>query len=275
MPDSPVMLNERWLWLGGSFLLAVLSANLAWLFRKYHLGKIGDLVSRLSAWSFSPWLLQFLRLLYYVGVPSAALMGRRVIVEQYLGLSGGTEAIASETAKWTHCVRSLGWAAVLGIGTWSLLSLGWWGYRRASLSVANVADVADRGQVFAADVPVWVLLREAIYHEVHWAFYRNAPIVAFHERGGDVYWGIWIGLAIVALEAILNPAWRKGLADPQKAPAQLMRGALAVVSSVLFWEMPNLWLAMALHLGVSWALVALTRALPLPSTRPTDQISTC
>jgi hypothetical protein len=263
------MLNERWLWLGGSFLLAVLSANLAWLFRKYHLGKISDLVSRLTAWPFSPWLFQFLRLVYYVGVPSAALMWRRVIVEQYLGLSGGTEAIAPEAVKWTHWARSLGWAAVLGIGTLFLLALGWWSYRRASTN--NV----DRGQVAATDVSVWVLLREAIYHELHWAFYRNAPIVALHEYGGDTYWGIWIGLAIVTLEAILNPAWRKDLADPREAPARLMRGALAIVSSVLFWEMPNLWLAMALHLGVSWALVALTRVLPLSSTRQADQISTC
>lgn len=268
MPDPRVMLDERWLWLGGSFLLAVLSTNLAWLFRKYHLGKISDLVSRLTAWPFSPWLLQILRLLYYVGVPSAALMWRRAIVEQYLGLSGGTEAIASEAAKWTHWACSLGWAAALGIGTWVLLAMGWWVYRRASLKIA------DREQVSGADASVWVLLREAIYHETHWAFYRNAPIVALCESGGDVYWGIWAGLAIVALEAILNPAWRKGLTDPRRVPAQLVRGSLAIVSSVLFWETPNLWLAMALHLGVSWALVALARVLPLSSTRQPDQAPT-
>jgi hypothetical protein len=262
------MLDERWLWLGGSFLLSILSTNLAWLFQKYHLGKIGDLVSRLTAWPFSPWLLQIFRLLYYVGVPSAALMWRRVIVEQYLGLSGGTEAIASEAAKWTHWARSLGWVAVLGIGTWTLLALGWWGYRRAATNSAN------QGQVARVNVPVWALLREAIYHEVHWAFYRNAPIVTLYEYGEDVYWGIWAGLAIVILEAILNPAWRKGLADPGKAPAQLMRGSLAIVSSVLFWETPNLWLAMALHLGVSWALVALTHVLPLSPAHQPDQPST-
>ena len=110
-----------------------------------------------------------------------------------------------------------------------LLALGWWGYRRAAMNSVS------QGQVAGANASVWVLFREAIYHEVHWAFYRNAPIVTLHEYGGDVYWGIWAGLTIVALEAILNPAWRRDLTDPQRAPARLVRVALAIVSGVLFF----------------------------------------
>jgi hypothetical protein len=95
------------------------------------------------------------------------------------------------------------------------------------------------------------------------------PIVALGE---DVYWGTWLGLALVGVEAVLNPAWRRGLADPQEAPRQLMRGALAVVSSVLFIVLGdgNLWLAIAVHWGVSWGLVALVRAVPVPSAWDTE-----
>jgi len=157
----------------------------------------------------------------------------------------------------------VGWAAALGAGAWGLLALGWWAYRR-SLIIAG-----EEGRVAGINVSGWVLLREAAYHEVHWAFYRNAPILTW-----GMYWGIWGGLALEALEAALNPAWRKNLADPQRAPARLMRGALAVVSGVLFLLTQNLWLALALHWEVSWGLTVLTRViLPLPVRKP-DQATT-
>ena len=214
MPELP----ESWLWLGGSLLVAILWANLAWFFRKPRSGEVGEFVTRLIAWHFAPWLLQLLRLLYYIGVPAAALYwGHDAVVERHLGLSGG------RPDKWLDWAQDAGWAAALGVGAWVLLALGWWAYRRA------LATAGGERAVTGANSSAWVFLREAVYHEAHWAFYRNAPILAV-----GTYWGLWIGLALVALEAILSPAWYKGLADPQRAPAQLMRGALAIVSSVLF-----------------------------------------
>jgi len=135
----------------------------------------------------------------------------------------------------------------LGIGAWCLLALGWWGYCRALSSVGEESAVAG------ADVSGWIMWREAAYHEIHWAFYRNAPVLAW-----GAYGGVWGGLALVVLEAALNPAWRAGLAAPQRAPAQLLRGALAVVSGALFLQTQNLWLALILHWGVSWGLAALS-----------------
>lgn len=251
--------HDRWLWLGGSFLAGVLWTNLAWFFRsplpdtedRAFLTRLRTHVSRLTAWRFSPWLLQILRLLYYVGLPVAALLlGHDAIVEKFLGLKFrpgfAIETEGATAAKWLDWARGLGWAATLGMGTWSLLALGWWAYRRALVAVgANSMTTSP----FAGG---WALLREAIYHEIHWTFYRNAFIVVWGE-----YWGIWSGLALVGLEAILNPAWRAGLADPQKAPAQSIRGALAGVSGVLFLLTQNLWLAIAVHWGVSWGLAAL------------------
>lgn len=259
--------SEGWLWLGGSLLLAVLWANLAWFFRQPHSGAVGEFVTRLialglrprpNAWRFSPYLLQFLRLLYYIGVPFAVLLwGHDAVVGRLLGLQRFDLPAPSDdvigaivAANWLDWTYDAGWAVVLGIGAWALLALGWWAYRRA------LVPASEEGAVAGAGVSVWILLREAAYHEIHWAFYRNAPTLAW-----GAYWGVWSGVALVALEAALNPAWRAGLADPQRAPAQLLRWALAVVSGALFLQTQNLWLALILHWGVSWGMVTLVRVL--------------
>lgn len=244
MPDP----TAAWLWLSGSLLLAVLWTNLAWFLRQPRFSTASEFITPLTDWRFAPQLLEILRLLYYVGVPYGALLwGRDAVVEGLLGL-GGEKANVAPAAHWLDWARDVGWTAVLGIGAWAVLALGWWAYRRA------LAAADSEVQVGGANVSGWVLLREAAYHEVHWAFYRNAPILAL-----GAYGGIWTGLALAALEAALNPAWRKGLTDPRTAPAQLMRGALAVVSSLLFLMTQNLWLALALHWGVSWGLSVLVR----------------
>jgi len=268
VPELSVAWPAGWLWLGGSLLLAALWANLSWFFRQPRSGAAGEFVARLNAWRFSPWLLQFLRLSYYIGVPFAALLwGHDAVVGRLLGLqplnlsiADGKEATASVAANWLDWAHDVGWAAILGIAAWGVLALGWWAYRRAMVA-AGEEDGAT-----GANGSGWVLLREAAYHEAHWAFYRNAPILAV-----GTYWGVWTGLALVALEAALNPGWRKDLSDPQQALSQLMRGALAIVSSVLFLLTENLWLALALHWGVSGGLAMLARALPLPSAHRPDQ----
>jgi hypothetical protein len=263
--------NEGWLWLGSSLLAAILWTNLIWFLRRPLPGTIGEFVSYLSSWPFSPWLLQLLRLLYYLGVPFAALVwGRDAVVELALGLKRLDLTIvdgrvsAAVAANWESWAQDTGWAVTLGFGAWALLALGWFAYQRA-LSTAGERDTTVR-----ANYSGWVLLREAAYHEVHWAFYRNAPILAL-----GIYWGVWIGLALVTIEAALNPAWRRELSDPHRAPAHLMRGALAVLSAVLFPMAQNLWLAVVVHWGVSWGLVILlgitSTRRPRQSMLPTSQ----
>ncbi len=268
MPEFDVAWSEGWLWLLGSLLTALLWANLAWFFRKPRSGAIGDFVIRLTFLPFSPWLFQFLRLLYYLGVPFAALwwghdavVGRGVFGLKPLVLptSDGSTADADIAVNWLGWTQDVGWGAVLGFGTWALLALGWWAYRRA-LAAAGEARVVD-----GVNSSGWVFLREAAYHQVHWAFYRNAPILTV-----GTYWGAWTGFVLVALEAMLNPAWREGLTDPKRAPTQLMRGALAVVSVALFLQTQNLWLAFLLDWGVSWGLTVFARVFPLSLER-TDQ----
>ena len=261
---------DTWLWLIVSLALATLWTNVAWLFGHPQPGRIGQSVGRLRAWRFAPWLLQFLRLLYYVGLPFAALLwGRDAVTRRFLGLQSlawprpGVDAAGlAITTNWLDWTRDAGWAAALGVAVLVFLALGWAAYRRAlrntGLSIA----------VVGTDVSAWVHLREAALHEVHWAFYRNAPILALGADEKGIYLGAWLGLALVGLEAVLNPAWRDGLMLPERAPAQLMRAALAVASTILFWKTGNLWLAIGLHFPVSLGLAALARASAATQVEP-------
>jgi len=269
-----VTLEKSWLWLGGSLLLATLWTNLAWFFRHPRPGPIGEFIAHLTTLRLAPLTLQGLRLLYYVGFPFAALLwGHDVVIGRLIGLqqlnlpvAGDNLAGVDVAANWLDWAQDLGWAAALGIAACGLLALGWYAYRRAL--IASGSTDGEGSKIAGANISGWVLLREAAYHEFHWAFYRSVPIFA-----AGMYWGTWIGLLLVVLEAMLNPAWRKRLADPYKAPAQLLRGALAVVSSALFLLTQNLWVAIVLHWGISWALNVVARMLPLLTGHIADQAS--
>lgn len=256
MPSANTGVREAWLWLGGSWLLAMLWSNLAWLFSPWVEAEASDdssrslaerIVFRVAHWRFAPSLFQGLRLLYHVGLPAAALFwGHDAVVSRFLGLQRltlpppwGTTGGASLSPNWADWMHDLGWAGILGLGSGGLLLLAAFTRRRA-LSKAD-SDVQGDG------APRWKTAREAVYHEIHWAFYRNAPIVTFGS-----YWGTWTGLTLVALEAAVNPAWRESLREPGQAWFHLTRGALSVVSSLLFLSTQNLWLALLLHWGISW-----------------------
>ncbi|HET90658.1 MAG TPA: hypothetical protein ENN99_07965 [Chloroflexi bacterium] len=278
MPEPGPTLNQGWLWLGGSLLAAVIGANVAWFFRHPRPGAIGRIVTRWIATPFSPWLLQLVRLLYYLGLPLAALVwGQDALVGRLLGLqrlqlppsldAGGSSVSTDLVANWLDWTRDVGWTAALGIAAWGLLALGWLAYRRALASGVKPVPESDV-TVAGVNSSSWLLAREAAYHEVHWAFYRNAPILLLGAYGGS-----WMGLALVSLEALLNPAWRNDLAHPRQAPERLMRFGLAVLSALLFPLTENLWLTWAGHWTVSWGVAAWARAIPLPTEQRLDQAS--
>lgn len=270
MPLPDTIAREAWLWLGGSLLLAALWANLAWLFSPWAHREGSDQTSRSLAerivftvanWRVAPSLFQGLRLLYYVGLPSAALFwGRDAVVSRLLGLQRLALPIPTAPAdstslggNWSDWMHDLGWTAVLGLSSGGLLLLAAFARRQALSNVAK-SGRGDR-------TPVWKAAREAAYHEIHWAFYRNAPIVALGS-----YWGTWAGLGLIALEAAVNPDWRGDLRQPGQAWPRLLRGALAVASTVLFLRTQNLWLALVLHWGITWTVEATAAALRIASS---------
>ena len=233
-------LQEGWWWLGGALGLAVLGANLAWAARHLPDGAARDALSRLTAHPLTPYLWQTVRLLYYVGLPFAALVwGQDAVIGRWLGLQPFAlfGAPPDAVGGWLDWVQDAGRAAAQGGAVWLLAEAGRWAYRRAVPSVPPSPLPSPS-------------LREAVYHEAHWAFYRNAPIMTL-----GVYWGAWAGLLLTAAEAWLNPEWRAGLADVARAPAQLLRAGMAVLSTLLFLTTQNIWLAVLLH----WAITARCR----------------
>ncbi len=237
------MIGEGWLWLGGSLLGAILATQAAWHLERREWG----VALRLRNPTYRPFLL-LARTLFYLGVPAAALLwGRDAVILRLMGfqpllaLAGGDVPpgeVAGNLADWA---RDVGWAAGLGAATWALYSLIRWAV----------------GRTQAADpVPLHPLRAfwEATLHEVHWAFYRNAFLVAL-----GVYWGAWASLGTVALEAMANPYWRAALRRPGDALPTLLRAGLAALSAVLFLQTQNLWLAILTHWLVWWGQERLGR----------------
>ena len=238
---------ERWIWLGGSFLLSVIITQAAWRLRRWERGE-----ARLASLARSPLfppLLQAARFLYYIGLPFAALVwGQDAVVGRLLGLQP-LPALPTEhpsvdlAARWADWAGDVAWAVGLGLAAWAVLAAGW-------RTVGGVVGGPPKG----SDASPWTLLREAVFQEAHWVFYRNAPIVVL-----GTYWGTWAGLGLVALEAAINPWWRARLQDPTRALATLVQVGLAVLSSALYLKTANLWLMIPVHWGVAWGLAAWAR----------------
>jgi len=274
MPGLALVSSDGWLWLGGSLLLAGVWTNLTWLFAPW--AKAGRApedtqslaertIVQLAGWRFSPTALESLRLLYYVGLPFAALFwGHDAIVARFMGLQrlvlptyAALEGSGSMHANWGDWGSDIGWAATAFLIASTVLLASAWAQRRA-LGTARPRP---------ARTATWGDLREALYHEIHWAFYRGIPIA-----GLGLYWGSWAGLLLASLEALANPRWRRDTLSLEQSPALLLRAALAVVSCLLFLRTQNLWLAVPVHWGVALSVRGLYPRQPggLPAGADTE-----
>jgi hypothetical protein len=247
---------DHWLWLLGSLVLAVVVAQVTWWLEQSD--DRPEWADRVLAWPHTPLLSLFLRFLFYVGVPFAALTlgSGDIVVGRWMGLQrlvtlrtlfGEPVSAAEIVASRADWIRDLGWTMGLGGASWAMMALGW----RLSRSTSGGLPAVEQGASYR-----WPFL-EAIFHEVHWAFYRNVPIVALVLYGdvpNGVYWGAWAGLALVILEMALDPRWTSDTTAPERAPRALTRAGLAVLSVVLFLQTQNLWLAILVHWAVTWGL---------------------
>jgi hypothetical protein len=91
--------------------------------------------------------------------------------------------------------------------------------------------------------PLWAVLIDILYLQVHWAFYRGA-LAVLRE---DLYAGVFLGLGLVYLEWGLNPYWRRGWRDSSLATARWLRAALALVAALIYLFTRNLWLCLVAH----------------------------
>ena len=219
--------ENLWLWIATSVLLSAVVNSLAWHYRS-----LADRGTRpLLQWSLS-FVREGGRFLYFVGLPYTALVG---------GLIPSTQ-VGLVNLEW---LRDLTLSLPLGLGTFLVLLL----LRALVLWREKNAP----GGLISRELPhsFWVTLRESVYQEIHWAFYRSAPLLTMDDRGQ----GMALGLGIAALEAWLNPAWRALWRRPNRAPMALRTAWLAVLMAVVFGVTGNLWVTMGLHVAVegAWA----------------------
>jgi hypothetical protein len=244
-------------WLGASLLTAIVAANMAWLVLRL-LGKRRDAPTTptfgvLSAFA---WLL--VSLFFLLPPPAAWRFG--ALSPRLMGLSG---------IGWVESLRTGAPLMFLIIG---LLIFGWLVYRRSL--------TGDRGRTRVARVGVTLRAPlDAALLQWHWAFYRALAIALLPIGAGalanseilrplasqlmeaPLYWGSWLGLAVIALEWALNPFGRAGLQRPGQREITLLRVVLAIATTALFTLTPNFWLLLIAHLAVETVIAGW---LPLP-----------
>jgi hypothetical protein len=145
-------------------------------------------------------------------------------------------------------VKGVGLGVALGVGTLSLLALIWWWYVRAIVTLP-IKERGTSGLGFAGYTDGWVLLREVIYLETHWAFYRSATILLLD----DDYVGTFLGFLLVTLEWSINPAWRMDLNSPWRSANILVRWSMALAMSITFLFTHNLWVLVPIHWAIETA----------------------
>jgi hypothetical protein len=275
--DYRVELN---LWIALSILIYAASVNLAWRWRRPRPGRLASWVEKAKGWLLAGWFLQLLRFAYYVGLPFCLLLNgdaverslrrflgfgiplsflmRGVLLPRAMGLGGLT------TSEW---FAGVGVGIALGLGAFFLIALGWWYWIRSvrklpweqATSPGAGASVGESA-VIASPLPSqawWVILWEAIYAEMHWAFYRAGPIVLLDHY----YAGVFLGFLILNLEWWTDPAWRHSWGSVGQRRDVVLRWSLAFVMAIIFLFTRNLWLAIPLH----WAIeMGCRHLLPVP-----------
>jgi len=236
---------ELGVWVVASLVLSIAGAWLAWRFRHMESRSAEWLRRRLLDGVSGRIFLQLIRLLYYVGLPYFVVL-RRVLSLVMIGLRGSE---MSEAAWWLlgwqvdDWAQALGWAAGLGSIVAILLALAWRNAVRAQGQSPFVRGVWPVQ-------PWWVTLREVVYNEIHWAFYRVGPQLVL----SDTYWAVLIGAAFPLLEWLLDPDWWVQIRGGPRRELVLMQFMWLATSTVYFLLARNVWLALMLHLVLALAL---------------------
>jgi hypothetical protein len=236
---------ELALWTAGSIVLLVIGKQLSWVAAQQPQSSLGRFRTGWAGNPFGRAFVFLVRFVYYLGIPYVVLL-RHALSLVVVGLLGAqTAELPGWTLGWplADWAGAMGWITGLG-GIAAVTSvMGWWNARRA----------------LGADFPpggVWVapsflvVARESIYLEVHWAFYRAAPLVLI----SDPYWASLVGAGLVIVEWLLDPSWWFGIADGPEREALLMQIGWLALSTAVFVMTHNVWPMLLLHVVLAWAV---------------------
>jgi hypothetical protein len=236
---------ELTVWTAGSVLLAAAGAQVAWRAERKPQGRIAQFRAWLTGNLFGRAFLFLLRFLYYFGLPYVAVL-RHALSLVVIGLVGTqTSDLPWWMLGWnlSEWAGALGWAIGLGGLAAAALAWGWWNARRAL-----EGDLPSGGLLPAPSL--LVTARESLYAEIHWAFYRAAPLLFM----ADPYWATLAGAALVVVEWSLDPYWRAGLANGSRREVLLTQMAWLALSTAIFALARNVWPIIVLHSALAWAL---------------------
>ncbi len=234
------------IWIGASIGFRIWIVRLDWWLRSVPQTLPGRAAAGYRNWLLQPLCTELVRLTYYLGIPYAALI-TGVVPASALGLR--IPVLGPE----------LPWLAAVAVGGLLVLAIAWVHTLRATnqLPAPLPGPFLQQLETFASRWGWGVLIREAIYQQAHWGFYRGA--LNWFLR--DVYWGAWLGLFLAGFEAWANPAARQSLRRPGHAPAALLTASLAVISTAAFIVSRNLGITAAVHVLILLALMGLLAAV--------------
>ncbi len=203
-------------------------------------------LARLRAAAAGRVLLQAARLIYYLGVPYAALLTRAVAPVD-IGLAGISGPILGWTgAAWLHSFSAGVMAGVL-----VLIPIG-----------IAARQLARAQQPLGVDErSIGLIIVDGIYLESHWAFYRTAPLILLD----NAYVATLFGLGLIGVELLVSLV-RNGLGQqPEERQSWLETMLLLALSTALFILTRNVWIIIAAHLTVELLLKAWTARLAHPA----------
>ena len=249
--DAPL---ELALWTAGSILLSAVGGLLAWLAGQRPHSRLGQLGASLTGNPFGRATLFLVRFAFYIGLPYMALMNH-ALSPVVIGLLGTQTPdlpwwlLGWNTSEWVKALIggsdpaggvTVGALLPGGIAA-AVLLLGWRNAYRAMGAAFPAGGLLPAPSIF-------VVVRESLFAEIHWAFYRAAPLAFI----ADPYWATLAGAVLVILEWVLNPAWHAGLADGTRREALLMQLTWLALSASIFVLARNVWPILVLHIALAW-----------------------
>jgi hypothetical protein len=229
----------------GAFLFYVLAANAAWRIANASQSDLAKKIHAFSAQRGARALYQLARLVFYLGLPFAAL---------YLGWID-LRSIGLSMLDWAEGMR---WAIVILLAAWLVLMLIWLPYLRATLDVPAVSGTQPS---FARRMV------ELIYMQAHWMFYRAAAITIFTGVLTDaLYWGAVLGLGMTCVEALLDPRVRARLGTIAAADSFIWNLGQAFLNTLAFLATQNLLLGVMIQFLLELTVPHLRPARAAPRT---------
>lgn len=209
------------LWLGAALALYLAGVNLAaWSQRRTAHPAMG-------------WLMELARLLFYLGIPYAALL---------LGVVSPAAMGLAVQVGWSQAALAVGIAL-------AALAVMWWSWS----SLRRHLPAHPLPHAWSAFATWWgwpMQLREAAYLEASWAFCRAVCIALLGH-----YEGVFAALGVILLAGGLNGALRQATRTPGEREAVVQTAGVALLSTFLFYGTASLWVCLAAHFALQFVIV--------------------